>query len=88
MKTVLSTPVTIPISEFMAYSAELRKQLMKELQNHTVKFSETGKTDTKNVNPNVAQVNLIIMEPIHTKPLVCSPLLTIEVNVGSETKKI
>ncbi|SJL17805.1 uncharacterized protein ARMOST_21367 [Armillaria ostoyae] len=45
MKTVLSAPVTIPIGEFMAYSAELRKQLMRELQNRTVKFSDTGKTD-------------------------------------------
>ncbi|KAK0239388.1 hypothetical protein EDD85DRAFT_787680 [Armillaria nabsnona] len=88
MKTVLSAPVTIPIGEFMAYSAELRKQLIKELQNCTMKFSETGKTDMENVNPNVAQVNLVTMEPICTKPLICSPLLTIEVDVGSETKKI
>ncbi|SJL18085.1 uncharacterized protein ARMOST_21657 [Armillaria ostoyae] len=88
MKTMLSAPVTIPIGEFMAYSTELRKQLIRELQNRTVKFSEAGKTDTVNATENVAQVNLVTMEPIQTKPLVRSELITIEVSIGSESKKV
>ncbi len=51
-----------------------------------MKFVNMEKTDT--VNPNVPQVNLVTMEPIQMKPLIHSPLLTIEVDVGSETKKI
>ncbi len=64
MRTVLSAPVTIPIGEFMAYSAELRKQLMRELQNHTMKFTDNRKPETGNKSPSIAQVNLVTMEPI------------------------
>ncbi|PBK85962.1 hypothetical protein ARMGADRAFT_1035943 [Armillaria gallica] len=88
MKTVLNAPVTIPIGEFMAYSAELIKQLIKELQNCTVKFSEKGKTNTVNAISNVAQVNLVTMEPIQTKPLVCLALIIIEVTIRNESKKV
>ncbi len=51
-----------------------------------MKFANKERTDI--VNSNVPQVNLVTMEPIQTKPLIHSPLLTIEVDVGSETKKI
>ncbi len=72
----------------MAYSAELRKQLIKESQNCTVKFSEVGKTDAKNAASSIAQVNLVTMEPIQTEALIRSALITIEVEIRSEGKKI
>ncbi|PBK90360.1 hypothetical protein ARMGADRAFT_1082642 [Armillaria gallica] len=88
MKMVLSMPVTIPIGEFMAYSAKLRKQLIKELQNCTVTLSEMGKADTVKTTLDMAQVNLVTMEPIQTKPLICSALIIIKVAVGNESKKV
>ncbi|PBK91811.1 hypothetical protein ARMGADRAFT_1031299 [Armillaria gallica] len=87
MRTVLSAPITIPIGEFMAYSTELRKQLIKELQNHTVKFSDAGKTNIKNMT-SIAQVNLVTMEPIQIEPLIRSALITIEVDIGNVNRNL
>ncbi|KAK0229825.1 hypothetical protein EDD85DRAFT_793727 [Armillaria nabsnona] len=89
IKAVLSTPITIPIGELMATSAELYKQMIKELQTQTVRFADVNDDST---NPSLhmqpaPQVHNLMVRPNMKKPEERALLVIIKVNLGLGEKK-
>ncbi len=92
MKTALNAPVTVPMGELMACNLELRKQIIKELQYRSIKVMENQDGMKSNylesLDDELAQVNLVRMQPIQAEPMIRSKLIIIKVDLGAGDKKL
>ncbi|PBK82458.1 hypothetical protein ARMGADRAFT_1090341 [Armillaria gallica] len=90
IKTTLNTPITVPIGELMAQSAELRKQMIKELQTRTIRIEEGKENDAQNrpSTLNSAHVNSLTTRPESKKPDERASLVMIKVNLGLGDRKL
>ncbi|KAK0435518.1 hypothetical protein EV421DRAFT_1908595 [Armillaria borealis] len=90
IKTTLNTPVTMPIGELMAQSAELRKQMIKELQTRTVRFENGKENEARNLPStiNTAHVHNLTSRPEGKKLDERASLVVIKVNIGLGDQKL
>ncbi len=89
IQAALSTPITIPIGELMATSAELRKQMIKELQTQTVRFADINEGGANNspTTQSTPQVHNLTARPSMKKPEERASLVIIKVNLDLGDKK-
>ncbi len=90
IKTTLNTPITVPIGELMVQSAELCKQMIKELQTCTVRIEEGKENDARNwpSTLNSARINSLTTRPESKKPDERASLVMIKVNLGLRDRKL